>query len=104
MGAPSVRSERVPISVPLHFWSSGPLQPESAREDARCAPSVVRSGEACIVRCGWQLSHLYIDDLPPELPEGVVRMASAGRGCAPWERSGRGQRRASKTSASEGGL
>ncbi|CAK0876100.1 unnamed protein product [Prorocentrum cordatum] len=34
------------------------------------------SGLPCIVRCGWQLWWDYVDDLPPELAEGVVRMSN----------------------------
>lgn len=34
------------------------------------------AGSPCIIRCGWQLGWDYVDDLPPELAEGVIRMSN----------------------------
>lgn len=34
------------------------------------------AGSPCIIRCGWQLGWDYIDDLPPEIAEGIVRMSN----------------------------
>lgn len=34
------------------------------------------AGAPCIVRCGWQLGWDYVDELPPELAEGAIRMSN----------------------------
>lgn len=46
--------------------------------NALVTPDVFRScaGAPCIIRCGWQLGPEYVDDMPPELLAGQVRMSN----------------------------